>query len=86
MNCDLCKAVKGDQFKRFGSFILIPDCDTCHIPILCFRKHKADLSAREVLEFYDIIRKHFPDKKPRQIGMKSEPQHWHEHLVDINAS
>jgi hypothetical protein len=82
MKCDLCNAVDSDSFQVFGNFILIPKCKTCGIPILVLREHRAFLFHSEQKEFAKIVAVHFPDKKARGIGMKSEPHHYHEHLSE----
>ena len=81
MKCDLCNAVDSDSFQTFGNFILIPSCDKCRIAILCLREHRSFLFHSEKKEFAKIVAVHFPDKKARGIGMKANPQHWHEHLI-----
>jgi hypothetical protein len=79
--CELCDAFPGDGV--YSSFFLLEECNTCGIPILVLKTHSPALTLAEQMLFYDILLEHFPGYEPRGIGMRSIPDHWHEHLVPM---
>lgn len=80
--CLLCDYVKTcDEDHRFGSFVLIDKCKTCGVPILVLQFHNPCLDREEKQEFLSLMKNQFDTYKPRNIGMRSIPDHWHEHLI-----
>lgn len=77
--CALCN-VKDKVWLEQG-FFGIEKCDTCNIPIITLEKHKSKLNKKEEKIFEDLIEKYYPGYKGRGIGMRSIPDHWHEHMV-----
>ena len=78
--CRLCESCPAEQ--DFGLFYLIEQCDTCKIPIVVLKEHHKDLNEEEAYEFKRLLEEEFPNYKPRGIGMRTIPDHWHEHLVE----
>ena len=77
--CRLCDAYPAD--KDLGLFYLVEQCDNCKIPIVVLKEHRKDLNEEESFEFKRLLEEEFPNYKPRGIGMRTIPDHWHEHLV-----
>lgn len=76
--CRLCDVNPAE--KDLGLFYLIEKCDTCKIPIIVLKEHRKDLNEEESAEFKRLLEKEFPEYKSRGIGMRTIPDHWHEHL------
>lgn len=80
--CDLCEVVRtAPERDRYGSFVLVPRCRTCGVPMLVYVHHTATLPPEVAQEFDLLVRERFLDRKPRGHGMRSIKGHWHEHLV-----
>ena len=76
--CSLCN-VKNKEWESDKFFGLI--CRTCNVPMIVLKEHKASLTDEEAQEFKKLIKIYYPDRKPRNVGMRSLPNHWHEHLI-----
>jgi len=79
--CDLCEAIHSGEFYKYSCFYCIPVCDTCGIPILVLGHHEPTLNGHEQEQFEKVIKTFFLEYRLRGIGMRSNPTHWHEHLV-----
>ena len=77
--CRLCSAKPAMDFDKF--FLIF--CDTCegNPPILVLKTHRRYLTPHEKTTFDMIVDHYFSSFKPRGLGMKTEPRHWHEHLI-----
>jgi len=77
MSCELCETV----FERdLGDFYILT-CRTCKVPMIVLKEHRTILTKEEEIEVENIRKSLFPDKVFRDIGMRSQPDHWHEHLI-----
>jgi hypothetical protein len=74
--CDLCKA---RSERTLGSFFLLT-CRNCGVPMLVLRDHRDWISAEEFQQFCSLARAYFPGYGLRGLGMRTIPEHWHEHL------
>jgi len=77
--CRLCSAVPSVDL---GDFYLI-FCDQCEgkPPILVLKEHQRYLTPHQQNTFDMLRERYFPGFKPRGMGMRTEPRHWHEHLI-----
>jgi len=83
--CKLCDAIniKKDYELEIEGFVIMT-CNHCNIPMIVLKEHKAGLTSKEKTRFNMILRNYFNKKyKPRGIGMREVPEHWHEHLLEI---
>ena len=86
--CELCDAIRsGDGVLITDRFFMIRACRTCQqelgeeIPLVVLKEHRRTLTADEQQAFEEIVATCFPGRVPRGIGMRSIPDHWHEHMV-----
>lgn len=75
--CDLCEAF---HVWKMGSFFGLI-CKTCKVPMIVLIEHKSELTEKEREEVKRIVDELYPDKKLRGIRMRSNPDHWHEHVI-----
>jgi len=78
IQCDLCKAWPGK--KDLGKYYILI-CNTCHVPMIVLREHRASVTKEEWQEVDEIRKKLYPDRKLRKQGMRKILSHWHWHLV-----
>lgn len=79
--CDLCEAIHSGKFRKYSCFYCISKCNTCGIPILVLDSHESTLGVHEQEQFERVVKTFFSEYSLRGIGMRSNPTHWHEHLV-----
>ncbi len=83
--CLLCNAINviKDYEMEINGFVLMT-CNHCNIPMLVLKEHKAELNSAEKTEFNAILQNYFNKRyKPRGIGAREIPEHYHEHLLEI---
>lgn len=81
MSCSLCQAVKSGNYEEYGSFILIPSCETCHVPLIILKAHKTALNSDREAELEVIMREFFSEYRLRGTGPRSIFGHYHDHLL-----
>ncbi len=76
--CDLCTA-SNKEWEEEGFYGLI--CNGCNVPMIVLVEHKNTLAKDEKKVVERLRQKYYPDSKYRGWGMRTIPQHWHEHFI-----
>lgn len=81
MSCQLCHISDKDKIWQEGDFFGIEKCKTCGEPMIVHVFHVKELSFLDNKAALRLMKKYWPDREPRGIGMRSIKNHWHEHLI-----
>jgi len=82
MNCELCKLARGNVITRkYGETdaVIVVDCETCHVPLVVWKLHTAELSASQLVTFKVHARKILGNDYVFKHGPRRIKDHYHEH-------
>jgi len=75
--CELCSVVDKKLWSEQGFFGLT--CRHCRVPMIVLEAHRVNLTDGERVTLKALQQKYFLKLKARGIGVRSCPNHWHEH-------
>jgi|GEM_PF-6660274 len=79
--CELCNVSQTDKLFETADFFGL-QCRKCDVPMVVSRFHVSSLPPVDLRKADKLAKEQFgPSYKPRGIGMRSNPDHWHEHYL-----
>lgn len=77
MACILCNLERRTRWLYSDKVCVVCECETCHVPMLVFRRHGAQPSAQDEARAMEVLRHLGLVVKRKRARLIHDHSHWH---------
>lgn len=78
--CDLCKLEHKTSWYYEDSDFVILECDTCHVPMVVYKKHIIKMPERKIIYIKKLSYQIFGEQITFREEQRKIKDHWHIHI------